>query len=359
MVAVAARAELYAHDRTYMWKLILRLICFVFDFIAIVLTGHALNNVPRPSLSYLLADFKDEIYTDNNPYNMDENKFLVGWQFIPLGLSFFWCFTNLVVPLFFRRGKQVSAGANVGCDLLLWTGLVVTSFFAFMGGFSLLDGYWSNYGYKSFGYGHGTYNNGTNFEVLPNGTQVTGAKPCYPFADCVARNNYVDTYNTDGFLILAGSGFTCMLTLMHFALFVSACRYTHQQRKNKGDKRRKSIEAEARSMALQIIKEQSYIPLGDQGSERGREPDEESQRPLHPELPLESHRSTATAAPPPRYPAADSSPPSPRVATSTYTDTTTAVFYMDQDKRVDPESQAPEPVIVDRGYGEKKRQDGM
>ena len=169
-----SRQEMYADDPKLLWKYILRSLAIILALISASLIGWSLtHHVVFPTTTYAY---------DNSYYWPNDNDiFLLPWEFIPLGLSILWNTANILVLLI--RNRPIHPGANVACDLLLWLGFIVTSTFA------ILDAetyFWWN-----------------------------------PSDDVLYRK---------GIVIAVGAAFGLIVMLMHFALFISACRYTHSRR---------------------------------------------------------------------------------------------------------------------------------
>ena len=268
----ASFRDFRSRDPTYAWKLWLRSLALVIALVAIILTAVPLTHQPLPDLYTETVTGSD----GSSPYSGDDYSdfgwptyILIPWQFITLGLSFIWCLTCILVPLF-RKGRYIHPGAQVACDLLLWLSLIVTIFFAAAGGTYLLysrdAAALTSYGSSPYGYGYGSlrdisnavnrttgadvysnsnsssdpsspYNknfNDTHYGGLGNVTSnPDNSQNCEPFSSCDALQDYANAVSRSGAMILAGVALACILVLFHFALFVSACRYENDRRHEK------------------------------------------------------------------------------------------------------------------------------
>lgn len=211
------RKETYTDDPTFRWKYILRSIAFVLAIISIGLIGWSLAHQ---------VDFPNNIYdndNDNHDYasyyyrpHVNGTRFLP-WSFITLGLSIVWNVAHMLVLL--TRHRSIHPGANVACDLLLWLGLTVTGFFATVGAGNSLWWYPDN------------YNQGSLTTTSP---PSSSSNICEPSTNCTtAQTSHVTAViNRTGVVIALGAAVIFIVALMHFALFVSACRYTSARRVN-------------------------------------------------------------------------------------------------------------------------------
>jgi len=129
------------------------------------------------------------------------------------------------------HSRWIHPGANVGCDLFLWLLFIVTSLFSTVG--FLQDLLWSDSYYnqsESYTSGDTTYAyypNGTSYEVTPSHP----APPCPGFNSCAERDSILGARHKRGLVVTVATVFAWLLLLIHFALFISACRYTHERRK--------------------------------------------------------------------------------------------------------------------------------
>lgn len=172
-----SRQEMYADDPNFLWKYILRSLAIILALISAGLIGWSLTHpVIFPSTTYAYNDYYYYYYW---PY--DNDIIFLPWEFIPLGLSILWNTANILVLLL--RNRPIHPGANVACDLLLWLGFIVTGTFVTLGA----DTY--------FGW-----------------------------------NSSNDALYRKGVVIAVGAALGLVVLLMHFALFISACRYTNARR---------------------------------------------------------------------------------------------------------------------------------
>lgn len=253
-----SRQQMYADDPKFLWKLILRSLTIVLSIVSIGLIGWSLaNQVTFPDN---IHDSYDDTYYDW-PYSND--VWFLPWEFITLGLSVMWNAANILVLL--TRNRPIHPGANVACDLLLWLGLIVT------GAFAALDAgiyfWWHPYDDATFS--NGSDDNGS-YSILPNGTNTTTTtttiNPCPGFTSCSAQEaSSTSGLNRKGTVIALGAALSSLVLLMHFALFVSACRYTNARRAN-------SVAAAAAAVADRMYGEKK---LGGDGAAGGewRDPD--------------------------------------------------------------------------------------
>ena len=182
-------------------------------------------------------------------------------------LSFIWCLTNLLVLLIRKRWPH--PGSNVACDLILWLAFLTTALFSTGGAVSALTSYYlyddssSSYYYQSYYH----YPNGTSYEITPDHP----APPCPGFESCAQRDALRDWVHRRGVVIAAASALAWLLLLIHFALFVSACRYTHQKRKERYGVTNEKLRAEAGRIEERVIRrleeEGRLIPATMRGEE--------------------------------------------------------------------------------------------
>ena len=240
------RQTLRTEDPTFLWKLVLRTLSIIVAAIAIGLIAWAELHQPLPSLSPSSNnDYSSTTYTPppDTYINYYGDDVYLPWEHISLGLSIIWNIANVAV-LFVRRGRGIHPGANVGCDLILWLAFIVTGFFATVGAADYIIGYNQNVYYNYYN-SNGVDNN-----------------DCAPFLNCSAQGDYSAALVHKGVVIAVGCAFTFLLVLFHFALFVSACRYTHARKFANGRKYAKAITAEATEIARKIITDMGYPPPG-------------------------------------------------------------------------------------------------
>ena len=269
-MARVTRQDLYKADPTIAWKLILRALSTVVAFIAIGLIAWAeLHTViplvqPDGSGIYSGSSGDDEVgsyYADDiGGYDGNGYDFTLPWEFITLGVSIIWSVANLIVwftPS--RSGRGIHPGANVGCDLVLWLGLLITGLIATFAVQAYVsdnpDGYASEDSTE-------TYANGTTITFAPNGTVLANPSPCDPFQNCDAKTAFEAGLKHKGIVCAAGVTFTFILMLFHFAFFISACRYTHARRREKGGAYARDLTDQATVIAARMVKDMGYPPPG-------------------------------------------------------------------------------------------------
>lgn len=224
-----SRQEMYADDPKFLWKYILRSLAIILAIISLGLIGWSLaHQVVFPNNIYANFDYA----YDDWPYDSD---FLsLPWEFITLGLSIIWNVANILVLLI--RNKPIHPGANVACDLLLWLGLTVTGTFATLGAETYFWWYPADYAnYNQPSIDTGSYDSSSPYYIFPNGTTGTtspSSNPCSGsgFTSCTAQNAYNSALKRKGVTIAVGAAIGFVVLLMHFALFISACRYTNARR---------------------------------------------------------------------------------------------------------------------------------
>ena len=140
----------------------------------------------------------------------------------------------------------------MGVDLLLWLSFIVTALWSTAG--TVQDLYYDgSYGYD---YYSDTYDN-TTYAYYPNGTsyEVTPsqpAPPCPGFSDCAVKSAFLSSQHSRGLAVAVATALAWVLMLMHFALFVSACRYTHERRRERLTAER--LKSEAEKIEARIIR---------------------------------------------------------------------------------------------------------
>ena len=182
------RQQIHADDPTFLWKYILRALAIV---LALTSTGLIGWSLAHPTLTY-------DRYVYYAWPNEGGDDYYLAWEFITLGLSVIWNVANIVVLLY--RQRPVHPGANVACDLLLWLGFIVTGAIATGGAETYLWYYPSDY--DDFG------------------------------QDEAVNSNDINDVNRKGIIMAVGAALSFVVMVMHFALFISACRYTNARRLN-------------------------------------------------------------------------------------------------------------------------------
>ncbi|KAL8823690.1 MAG: hypothetical protein Q9191_005634, partial [Dirinaria sp. TL-2023a] len=167
-------------------------------------------------------------------------------------LSFLWNLTNLSVLL--ARSRWIHPGANVGCDLFLWLAFITTALFSTGGAVSELSSSSSYYSSTASYYDNTyyTYPNGTSYLITP----THPAPPCPGFDSCAQQTRLQNEIHRRGVVVAVASGLAWAMVLVHFALFVSACRYTHQRRRERRDGAvlREKFEGEAQKIEERVIR---------------------------------------------------------------------------------------------------------
>lgn len=228
-----SRQDIYAEDPKFLWKYVLRSLAIILAIISIGLIGW--------SLAHQVVSPNNNIY-DNYAYayayayydwSYSNDIWFLPWEFITLGLSITWNLANILVLLI--RNRPIHPGANVACDLLLWLGLIVTGTFATVGAEDYF--WWHTNEYENEGnLATESYGNGSSYFIFPNGTVSNTSTPssslCEGFTSCAAQDSYNSAVNRKGVIIAVGAAMSFIVLLMHFALFVSACRYTSARRLN-------------------------------------------------------------------------------------------------------------------------------
>ncbi|KAL6719862.1 hypothetical protein ACLMJK_001783 [Lecanora helva] len=215
-MARPSRTALHANDPTYLWKAILRTLTILFAVVGIATVAWALNN---QAPYYTAVGYDDG---DGDYYDTYYTFTSLPWLFITFSLSIIWNLTNLAV--LFSRNKAIHPGANVGCDLVLWLGFIVT------------------------------------------GIMVSARASDFLFYASYGRHD--NRLRHIGIVIAVAAAMNCSVLLLHFILFVSACRYTHARRYGAGSKHAKAVITEATKLAQQMIADMT----GPNGSFRPRTP---------------------------------------------------------------------------------------
>ncbi|MCJ1432156.1 hypothetical protein MMC27_001512 [Xylographa pallens] len=152
------------------------------------------------------------------------------------------------------RKRPLHPGANVGMDLVLWLGLIVTSSFAIIAAIGEIQWTAEDYGYDevnsltyiqlpngTYGYVDGHYTeapNGTEYFVTGNSSDAVA---CGGYESCAQEYQIMNQHHTLGMVLVVGVAFSFAVMLLHFALFVWACVDTHKRRSGKLDKRAQKI----------------------------------------------------------------------------------------------------------------------
>ena len=218
-----SRQEIYSQDPKFLWKYILRSLAIVLAIISIGLIGWSITH----------QVFVDDIYDtyDYGYYYWSYNDiWVLPWEFITLGLSIIWNITNILVLLI--RNSPIHPGANVACDLLLWLGFIATGTLATADAERYFWFYPGDYDMFTEDTLTQTYANGSTYSILPDGAlgnPTSTSTLCEAFTSCAAQQSYI---NRKGIITLVGAVISFIVLLMHFALFISACRYTNARRVN-------------------------------------------------------------------------------------------------------------------------------
>lgn len=187
-MARPSRTALYADDTTFLWKAILRLLSIIFALVGVGTIGWAVAN-------RIHGSYKDDDYDDNysgfSSYYYGSDFYGIGalpFTLIPLALSILWNIANLTI--LFARNKPIHPGANVGCDLVLWLGLLVTGIFETFA--ALGYSWWSE---PSYAYSSSTIDD----------------DPCDPFKSCDAQTEYYDAMMQKGAVVVVGAAMSYLV----------------------------------------------------------------------------------------------------------------------------------------------------
>lgn len=180
--SATSRARVRDAERLWIAKFILRITTLVVGLIAIGCTAWAFDG---PISSYL-----------------EENRWLLPWQFISLGISVIWNIANIIVRL--SRPRPMHPGANVGVDLVLWLSLISTGLLALFAGLANLS----------------------RSEVLS-----------YYSYQSSRRGRLQRALHHLGVVEVVGCAFTFLAVLLHFTLFVWACVDVNRRNKEIVDRR--------------------------------------------------------------------------------------------------------------------------
>ncbi|MCJ1382659.1 hypothetical protein MMC17_005772 [Xylographa soralifera] len=248
------RAALHDGERYWAWKFALRVIAIIFALVAVGTLAWA-----------------------STPRNMSFNEYfyLTPWEFFPLGISIIWNVANNIT--LFVRKRPVHPGANVGMDLVLWLGLIVTSSLAIVSATQELQWLPDDYDYDmtnslnyiqlpngTYGYVDGHYTeapNGTEYFVTGNSSDPVA---CSAYESCAQEYRIGSRHHKLGIVLAVGVAFSFAVMLLHFALFVWACVDTHKRRSGNLDKR-------AQRLAQNIIAEMTERGVLPQPRERQQE----------------------------------------------------------------------------------------
>lgn len=254
-------STLHEADPTFAWKLVLRVF-------STLLAGAAIGLIAWAQLHTVLSDL-EPASDPSDPYSGDSSGGFAGgysdysyaygqdtyelpWEYISLGLSILWNCANIVVWLVpSRSGRGMHPGANVGCDLFLWLILLLTGVIASFDADRYISLMWGD----SIGF--------SDQRSIPDGgVAVDDPNQCVPFASCDAQSAYAAGLKHKGVIIAVGIAFTFLVMLFHFALFISACRYTHARRHEQGGRYAKALTEEATVLAAKMVREMGYAPPG-------------------------------------------------------------------------------------------------
>lgn len=205
-MARPSRTALYAHDRTYLWKFLLRVLAILFAGVAIgtIAWATTVRYNDNNNNGNVVTDSDGDTYLDDD-YTDFYSTFtiLLPWVIIALGLSFIWNIINIIILL--ARNRWIHPGANVGCDLVLWLVLGISGGIAATGaGSYLLYGWeYDDGGYDDNSGGYLTYPNGTNYYVPTNGTDGGNCGD----ASCGNNNNNNNIFQHASIVVIIGCAF--------------------------------------------------------------------------------------------------------------------------------------------------------
>ncbi|KAL9038421.1 MAG: hypothetical protein Q9214_005288 [Letrouitia sp. 1 TL-2023] len=173
-----SRKKLYENDPTWVWKFTLRILSTVLGVTVMAMLAYIMNDLVSKS------------------YNVGFRLQFALVLLLAILFSLAWNIANIAVTLSTHRA--IFPGANVACDLLL---------LIFVGGSSI----W-------LGVGLGI------------------SDKAYYFYDFANLSVYEPTFYSYQFGVLLGADtVSFLIVLFHLALFISACRYTHQHRRQRSN----------------------------------------------------------------------------------------------------------------------------
>jgi hypothetical protein len=253
------REELEAGDAHWKWKIALRAVTIIVGLIGI---GCA---------AWITAHFTDSSlggYSSYYYYYFDD-AWTLPWTIITFTLSVVWS-AACVIVFFARPGNApVHPGAQVGCDLILWLGFIVTAAFALVGTLSVYG--WGSDGSLGYSSSSGDYTQASNgtwvWTTSSSSSSYYGSssRSCESgsssFSSCAQQDAFVNAlwdaktqrYNLD----LTATVCQFIALLMHFILFVWACVDTHR-RNSRGVS--KDAEKLAADIVMNMVKAGAIIP---------------------------------------------------------------------------------------------------
>ena len=215
-MARPSRTALYADDRYFLWKAILRFLAILCALVGIATIAWALTHriIPPESQNETDSNTSYNDYSNDGDYAGEPYDFAsLPWSFITLGLSILWNAANLLVLSF--RNKPIHPGANVGCDLVLWLGLIVTGLAALAGMLNYFAYYPGEYDNgDNSGDSYGTFSNSSGtWYTLPDGSLVnqTIAHDCGGFSTCSAQDQFYNAIQHKGVIIAVGAAMNFVL----------------------------------------------------------------------------------------------------------------------------------------------------
>ncbi|KAI9717698.1 MAG: hypothetical protein M1828_007101 [Chrysothrix sp. TS-e1954] len=249
------REALKESDRTWLSKLILRLLLTLCCLVAIGLIGWEVSKSISVSSN-----------SNSEYYGSDADYFGGGsgdaWTFVALGLSVIWSFVSISILLI--RKRPVHPGFNVAFDLLLSLGLAIAAAAlslnsAYAGYNDYYDGYGNSYTDESSITYDGqeavnsnpqepykySFGNGTTITRRPGGTNYL----CPSFDSCAQQNSVLSLVGKLSTVERVGAGFVSTAALIQIVLFIWACVDTHKRNHST------SYEGRARLIADEMIRE--------------------------------------------------------------------------------------------------------
>ena len=212
-MARPSRTALYADDRFFLWKAILRFLAILCALVGVATIGWALAHRLIPEGSNIDPNDTEDYYYDGG-FGDDPYDFVtLPWSFIGLGLSILWNAANLIVLAF--RNRPIHPGANVGCDLILWLGLIVTGLAAVSGALNYFAYYPGEYDNgNNSGDSYGTFSNSSGtWYTLPDGSLAnqTIAHDCGGFSTCATQQQFESSIRHKGVIIVVGAAMNFIL----------------------------------------------------------------------------------------------------------------------------------------------------
>jgi hypothetical protein len=277
--------KLNAGDHLWQWKIGMRVILIIISFIGLGCAAWIVNNFTSKTMYYgYLVDSDD--------------SWSIPWVLITFALTIIWSTACILVFMLRKSHRALHPGAQVGVDLILWLGYIVTGLLAVYavleilqyGSGGVIGRYYSGDGPWTYVQGNDTWvYNQTSYSSSYYGSSSrsrmcdSSSKSSYSpgmFQSCAEEDAYVNhlwkTKNSRFNAVMCAVVCQWMALLLHFVLFVWACVDTNRKRRGKVSK---DSEKAAAKIIENMIQVGAIVPVPGQAHMKSSVP-----QPMPPQL---------------------------------------------------------------------------